>query len=273
MKASLLNVAEMRLYYCPEARVVEVLPIGINQLGTDPGRLGDQRAAQARRARPGPRPRRCTPGYAAVARPCLLSGPAGPDNPWGCSRSTSADVRHPRYQRPVRHRPAGEPRLRASAQRRHRCLFKQVPVGTRVQFVNQPSKASCRAGWPPASWKCTSPLAQPGGVQLQPATAPAAHVHRRPASSPTRTARLCWSNWALEQRSGMPIAINRRSAVGIPEPRPLSGLLWRGRNHQVKPWQVGIKSGLIAIEWLLGWVLNVSMCFYLFKSLWSGDLR
>ncbi len=43
-----INVAEMRLYYYPKGKnVVEVLPIGIGQLGTDtPGKLGDHGAAQ-----------------------------------------------------------------------------------------------------------------------------------------------------------------------------------------------------------------------------------
>ena len=60
---------------------------------------------------------------------------------------------------------------------------------------------------------------------------------------------------ALEQRSGMPIAISPLiPPVGIPSPGHCRGFFMaRGGNHQGKPLAGRDKSGLIAIEWLLGW--------------------
>ena len=86
-----LNVAEMRLYYYPKGKkVVEVLPIGIGQLGTD---TPENWVTSVQRKKAGPT---WTPTakmhaeYAARGESLPAVWLTGPTTPWGCSRSTSA---------------------------------------------------------------------------------------------------------------------------------------------------------------------------------------
>ena len=139
-----INVAEMRLYYYPKGKnVVEVLPIGIGQLGTDTPENWVT-SVQRKKANPTWTPTaKVHAEYAAKGEPLPAVWPAGPDNPMGlyalyigrlyaihgtnasfgiglrvshgCVRQRNDDIEH---------------------------LFNQVPVGTRVQFVNQPVKAT-----------------------------------------------------------------------------------------------------------------------------------
>ena len=120
-----------------------MLPIGIGQLGTD---TPEDWVTSVQRKKAGPtwtlRPR-CTPSTPPAARPCPRSGRPARTTPWGCLRSTSARCT-PSHGTNAQFGIG----LRVS----HGCvrlrnddieyLFKQVPVGTRVQFVNQPIKAS-----------------------------------------------------------------------------------------------------------------------------------
>lgn len=139
-----INVAEMRLYYYPKGKkTVEVLPIGIGQIGKDTPENWVT-TVQRKRANPTwtPTPR-IRKEYAAKGEILPAVWPAGPDNPMGlyalyignlyaihgtnasfgiglrvsqgCVRLRHEDIEH---------------------------LFKNVPVGTRVQFVNQPIKAT-----------------------------------------------------------------------------------------------------------------------------------
>ncbi|MDT3334970.1 L,D-transpeptidase family protein [Shewanella sp. SP1S1-7] len=139
-----INVAEMRLYYYPKGKkTVEVLPIGIGQIGKDTPENWVT-TVQRKRANPTwtPTPR-IRKEYAAKGEILPAVWPAGPDNPMGlyalyignlyaihgtnasfgiglrvsqgCVRLRHDDIEH---------------------------LFKNVPVGTRVQFVNQPIKAT-----------------------------------------------------------------------------------------------------------------------------------
>jgi len=139
-----INVAEMRLYYYPKGKkTVEVLPIGIGQIGKDTLENWVT-SVQRKRANPTwtPTPR-IRKEYAAKGEILPAVWPAGPDNPMGlyalyignlyaihgtnasfgiglrvsqgCVRLRHEDIEH---------------------------LFKTVPVGTRVQFVNQPIKAT-----------------------------------------------------------------------------------------------------------------------------------
>lgn len=139
-----INVAEMRLYYYPKGKkTVEVLPIGIGQIGKDTPENWVT-TVQRKRANPTwtPTPR-IRKEYAAKGEILPAVWPAGPDNPMGlyalyignlyaihgtnasfgiglrvsqgCVRLRHEDIEH---------------------------LFKTVPVGTRVQFVNQPIKAT-----------------------------------------------------------------------------------------------------------------------------------
>jgi len=139
-----INVAEMRLYYYPKGKkTVEVLPIGIGQIGKDTPENWVT-SVQRKRANPTwtPTPR-IRKEYAAKGEILPAVWPAGPDNPMGlyalyignlyaihgtnasfgiglrvsqgCVRLRHDDIEH---------------------------LFKNVPVGTRVQFVNQPIKVT-----------------------------------------------------------------------------------------------------------------------------------
>lgn len=139
-----INVAEMRLYYYPKGKkTVEVLPIGLGQIGKDTPENWVT-TVQRKRANPTwtPTPR-IRKEYAAKGEILPAVWPAGPDNPMGlyalyignlyaihgtnasfgiglrvsqgCVRLRHEDIEH---------------------------LFKTVPVGTRVQFVNQPIKAT-----------------------------------------------------------------------------------------------------------------------------------
>lgn len=139
-----INVAEMRLYYYPKGRnIVEVLPIGIGQLGTDTPENWVT-SIQSKRANPTWTPTaKVHAEYAAKGEPLPAVVPAGPENPMGlfalyvgrlyaihgtnasfgiglrvshgCVRLRNDDIEH---------------------------LFKIVPVGTRVQFTNQPVKVT-----------------------------------------------------------------------------------------------------------------------------------
>ena len=139
-----INVAEMRLYYYPKGKnVVEVLPIGIGQLGTDTPENWVT-SVQRKRANPTWTPTaKVHAEYAAKGEPLPAVVPAGPENPMGLfalyigrlyaihgtNASFGIGLR-------VSH---GCVRLRNED---IEYLFNQVPVGTRVQFVNQPVKVT-----------------------------------------------------------------------------------------------------------------------------------
>ena len=138
----IINVAEMRLYYFPKGtNTVEVLPIGIGQIGRDTPENWVT-SVQRKRANPTWTPTATTRKiYEAQGITLPAVWPAGPDNPMGlhalyignlfaihgtnatfgiglrvsqgCVRLRHEDIEH---------------------------LFNTVPVGTRVEFINQPVK-------------------------------------------------------------------------------------------------------------------------------------
>lgn len=139
-----VNVAEMRLYYYPrETNTVEILPIGIGQAGRETPRnwvTAVERKQDGPTWSPTPNTRR---EYAKQGKTLPAFVPAGPDNPMGlyaiyigklyaihgtnsnfgiglrvsqgCIRLRNADIKY---------------------------LFDNVPVGTRVQIIDQPVKAT-----------------------------------------------------------------------------------------------------------------------------------
>lgn len=139
-----VNVAEMRLYYYPkESNTVEVLPIGIGQAGRETPRnwvTAVERKQEGPTWTPTPNTRR---EYAKQGKTLPGMVPAGPDNPMGlyaiyigrlyaihgtnsnfgiglrvsqgCIRLRNADIKY---------------------------LFDNVPVGTRVQIIDQPVKVT-----------------------------------------------------------------------------------------------------------------------------------
>lgn len=139
-----INSAEMRLYYYPKGtNTVIVLPIGIGQLGTD---TPVNWTTKVERKKAGPT---WTPTakmhaeYAAAGNPLPAVVPAGPDNPMGlyalyigrlyAIHGTNANFG---VGLRVSH---GCVRLRNED---IKFLFENVPVGTRVQFIDEPVKAT-----------------------------------------------------------------------------------------------------------------------------------
>lgn len=139
-----INSAEMRLYYYPKgSNTVVVLPIGIGQLGKDTP-LNWTTAVESKRPNPTWTPTaKMHQEYADEGKNLPITFPAGPDNPMGlyaiyigrlyAIHGTNADFG---IGLRVSH---GCVRLRAED---IKWLYEHVPVGTRVQFVNQPVKAS-----------------------------------------------------------------------------------------------------------------------------------
>ncbi|WP_164839244.1 L,D-transpeptidase family protein [Shewanella livingstonensis] len=139
-----INSAEMRLYYYPKGKnTVEVLPIGIGQIGKDTPENWVT-TVQRKRANPTWTPTvNIRKSYAAKGITLPAVWPAGADNPMGlfalyvgnlyavhgtnatfgiglrvssgCVRLRDEDIEH---------------------------LYNSVPVGTRVEFINQPIKAT-----------------------------------------------------------------------------------------------------------------------------------
>lgn len=135
-----VNSAEMRLYFY-HGGYVEIFPIGIGQLGKGTP-IGWVTKVERKRANPTWTPTAATRAeYAAMGEPLPAVVPAGPDNPMGlfalyvgrlyAIHGTNADFG---IGLRVSH---GCVRLR-NEDIEH--LFHIVPVGTRVEFLNQPIK-------------------------------------------------------------------------------------------------------------------------------------
>ena len=140
----IINSAEMRLYYYPKGtNTVIVLPIGIGQLGTDTP-INWTTKVERKKAGPTWTPTAKTHAeYAAAGNPLPAVFPAGPDNPMGlyalyigrlyAIHGTNANFG---IGLRVSH---GCVRLRNDD---IKFLFENVPVGTRVQFIDEPVKAT-----------------------------------------------------------------------------------------------------------------------------------
>ena len=139
-----INSAEMRLYYYPAgSNTVIVLPIGIGQLGKDTP-LNWTTKVERKKAGPTWTPtKKMHAEYIAAGTPLPAVVPAGPDNPMGlyalyigrlyAIHGTNANFG---IGLRVSH---GCVRLRNED---IKFLFEKVPVGTRVQFINEPVKAT-----------------------------------------------------------------------------------------------------------------------------------
>jgi len=139
-----INSAEMRLYYYPkDTNTVIVLPIGIGQLGKDTP-INWTTKVERKKAGPTWTPTaKMHAEYAAAGTPLPAVVPAGPDNPMGlyalyigrlyAIHGTNANFG---IGLRVSH---GCVRLRNED---IKFLFENVPVGTRVQFIDEPVKAS-----------------------------------------------------------------------------------------------------------------------------------
>jgi L,D-transpeptidase YbiS len=139
-----VNSAEMRLYYYPQGtNTVVVLPIGIGQPGKDTPQNWVT-SIEHKKAGPTWTPTaKMHEEYAARGEPLPPVVPAGPDNPMGlyamyvgrlyAIHGTNANFG---IGLRVSH---GCVRLRADD---IKWLFNNVPVGTRVQFIDEPVKAT-----------------------------------------------------------------------------------------------------------------------------------
>lgn len=141
-KGIVINLAEMRLYYYPKkSKTVEVYPIGIGEVGRD---TPENWVTQIYRKKANPTwtpTARIRADHAAEGDILPAVWPAGPDNPMGLfalyignlyaihgtNASFGIGLR-------VSH---GCVRLRNND---IEALFKKVPVGTRVKFINNPVK-------------------------------------------------------------------------------------------------------------------------------------
>lgn len=141
-KGIVVNSPEMRLYYYHDNQV-DVLPIGIGQLGTDTP-LNWVTKVERKKAGPTWTPTaKMHAEYAARGETLPKVWPAGPDNPMGlyalyignlyAIHGTNADFG---IGLRVSH---GCVRLRNED---IEYLFNNVPVGTRVQFINDPIKTA-----------------------------------------------------------------------------------------------------------------------------------
>ena len=143
-KGIVVNVAEMRLYYYPKGtNTVIVLPIGIGQLGKDTP-INWTTKVERKKAGPTWTPTaKMHAEYRAAGEPLPAVVPAGPDNPMGlyalyigrlyAIHGTNANFG---IGLRVSH---GCVRLRNED---IKFLFEKVPVGTRVQFIDEPVKAT-----------------------------------------------------------------------------------------------------------------------------------
>ncbi len=139
-----INSAEMRLYYYPKGtKTVIVLPIGIGELGKGTP-INWVTSVQRKKAGPTWTPTaKMHAEYAARGEKLQKVFPAGPDNPMGlyalyignlyAIHGTNANFG---IGLRVSH---GCVRLRDDD---IKYLFDHVPVGTRVQFINEPMKAT-----------------------------------------------------------------------------------------------------------------------------------
>ncbi|MCX8957282.1 L,D-transpeptidase family protein [Erwinia psidii] len=139
-----INSAEMRLYYYPKGtKTVVVLPVGVGELGKD---TPISWTTKVERKKDGPTwtpTKKMHEDAAAAGAPLPAYFPAGPDNPMGlyalyigrlyAIHGTNANFG---IGLRVSH---GCVRLRADD---IKWLFDNVPAGTRVQFIDQPIKAS-----------------------------------------------------------------------------------------------------------------------------------
>ncbi|WP_253377840.1 L,D-transpeptidase [unidentified bacterial endosymbiont] len=198
-----VNVAEMRLYYYPPGgNTVEVMPIGIGQAGRETPRnwvTTVERKQEGPTWSPTPNTRR---EYAKEGKTLPAFVPAGPDNPMGLyaiyiGRLYAIHGTNSNFGIGLRVS-QGCIRLRNSD---IKYLFENVPVGTRVQFVDQPVKTTTEpdgSRWLEVHEPLSRNRAEFEATQKVPLPI-----------SPALRAQLVseGAESALERRSGMPVKI------------------------------------------------------------------
>jgi len=229
-----INSAEMRLYYYPKGtKTVVVLPIGIGELGKDTP-VNWTTKVERKKAGPTWTPTKAMHAeYAARGESIPAVFPAGPDNPMGLHalyigrlyaiHGTNANFG---IGLRVSH---GCVRLRADD---IKWLFDNVPVGTRVQFIDQPVKASVEpdgSRWIEVHNPLSTTEEQFNSREVVPINLTPA-VTKVVADTSTRQDAV---NQAIQAHSGMPVKINgqaddaqpaastvQESADAMPEEQP-----------------------------------------------------
>jgi L,D-transpeptidase YbiS len=212
----------MRLYYYPKGtKTVVVLPIGIGELGKDTP-VNWTTTVQRKKAGPTWTPTKgMHADYAARGETIPAVFPAGPDNPMGLyalyiGRLYAVHGTNANFGIGLRvsH---GCVRLRADD---IKWLFDNVPVGTRVQFIDQPVKATVE---PDGSRyvEVHNPLStteeQFNSREVVPITLTAA-VTKVIADGSTNQDAV---NNAIQARNGMPTKINGPQGEVMPAPVPV----------------------------------------------------
>lgn len=212
-KGIVVNSAEMRLYYYPpDSGTVVVLPIGIGQAGRETPRnwvTKVERKQEAPSWTPTANTRR---EYAkeGVTLPAFV--PAGPDNPMGLyaiyiGRLYAIHGTNANFGIGLRVS-QGCIRLRDDD---IKLLFDNVPVGTRVQLIDQPVKTTLEPDgtrWLEVHEPLSRNRTEFESDKRVPITLTGAL--RKEVESPDADAQVVTE--ALERRSGMPVQINH--AVG-----------------------------------------------------------
>lgn len=212
-----INSAEMRLYYYPKGtKTVVVLPIGIGELGKDTP-INWTTSVQRKKDGPTWTPtKKMHEEYAARGESLPAVFPAGPDNPMGlyalyigrlyAIHGTNANFG---VGLRVSH---GCVRLRADD---IKWLFDHVPVGTRVQFIDQPVKATVE---PDGSRyvEVHNPLSQTEEefTSRQPVPLTLSAVVTKVVSDATVNSGSLEN--AMKVRSGMPVKVNGEAEITAP---------------------------------------------------------
>ena len=205
-----INVAEMRLYYYPpDGTTVDVLPIGIGQAGRETPRnwvTAVERKQEAPTWTPTANTRR---EYASRGESLPAFVPAGPDNPMGLyaiyiGRLYAIHGTNANFGIGLRVS-QGCIRLRNDD---IKYLFDTVPVGTRVQIIDQPVKYTAE---PDGSlWvEVHEPLSRNRAEYESDRKVPLPITPAIQAFVKGEGVDVNHAEQALERRSGMPVEIGR----------------------------------------------------------------
>ncbi|WP_123059582.1 L,D-transpeptidase [Escherichia fergusonii] len=209
-KGMVVNVAEMRLYYYPpDSQTVEVFPIGIGQAGRETPRnwvTTVERKQEAPTWTPTPNTRR---EYAKRGESLPAFIPAGPENPMGLyaiyiGRLYAIHGTNANFGIGLRVS-QGCIRLRDND---IKYLFDNVPVGTRVQIIDQPVKYTTEPDG--SNWlEVHEPLSRNRAEFESDRKVPLPITPALRAFINGQEVDVQRANAAMERRSGMPVNINR----------------------------------------------------------------
>ncbi|HDD9305529.1 TPA: L,D-transpeptidase [Escherichia coli] len=211
-KGIVVNVAEMRLYYYPpDSNTVEVFPIGIGQAGRETPRnwvTTVERKQEAPTWTPTPNTRR---EYAKRGESLPAFVPAGPDNPMGLyaiyiGRLYAIHGTNANFGIGLRVS-QGCIRLRNDD---IKYLFDNVPVGTRVQIIDQPVKYTTEPDG--SKWlEVHEPLSRNRAEYESDRKVPLPVTPSLRAFINGQEVDVNRANAALQRRSGMPVQISSGS--------------------------------------------------------------